>query len=75
MPVTKTRPSFRDLALDQINTARFLFGEEESTTKSGPNEFLQVNANEENFPILVRREDYPNLVSLTNNQVLSLGQN
>ncbi|POS82624.1 hypothetical protein EPUL_005148 [Erysiphe pulchra] len=63
MPVTKTRPSFRDLALDQINTARFLFGEEESTTTSGANEFLQVNANEENFPILVRREDYPNLLS------------
>ncbi|RKF62256.1 putative rna-binding protein [Erysiphe neolycopersici] len=63
MPVTKTRPSFRDLALDQINTARFLFGEEESSSKSGANEFLQVNANEENFPILVRREDYPNLLS------------
>ncbi|KHJ35245.1 putative rna-binding protein [Erysiphe necator] len=63
MPVTKTRPSFRDMSLDQINTARFLFGEDESNTSSGANEFLQVNATEENFPILVRREDYPNMLS------------
>ncbi|RKF71683.1 putative rna-binding protein [Golovinomyces cichoracearum] len=62
MPVTKTRFGLREMALDQTNTARFLFGEEE-TPSSGLSDYLQVNATEENFPILVRREDYPSLLS------------
>ncbi|TQS39181.1 hypothetical protein Golomagni_00299 [Golovinomyces magnicellulatus] len=62
MPVTKTRFGSREMALDQTNTARFLFGEEESPS-SGISDYLQVNATEENFPILVRREDYPSLLS------------
>lgn len=62
MPVTKTRSGMREMALDQTNTARFLFGDDDTPTSSGVGNYLQMNATEDNFPILVRREDYPGLV-------------
>jgi hypothetical protein len=51
------------LSLDQTNTARFLFGEEDGATSPDVKNYLQVNATDDNFPILVRREEYPGLVS------------
>jgi hypothetical protein len=65
MPVTKSRNGMHEmLSLDQTNTARFLFGEEEGATSPEVNNYLQMNATDDNFPILVRREEYPGLVSL-----------
>ena len=62
MPVTKSRNGMHEmLSLDQTNTARFLFGEEEGTTSDVKN-YLQMNATDDKFPILVRREDYPGVV-------------
>jgi hypothetical protein len=43
----------QDLSLDQTNTTRFLFGDDEEHAGDAKS-FLQVNATEENFPILVR---------------------
>ena len=66
MPVTKSRNGLHEMmSLDQTNTARFLFGEEEGSTSQAPsvNNYLQMNATDDNFPILVRREEYPGLVS------------
>lgn len=63
MPVTKSRSGLHEISLDQTNTTRFLFGEDDSTTSGGINNYLQMNATEDNFPILVRREDFPGLLS------------
>ena len=64
MPVTKSRNGMHEmLSLDQTNTARFLFGEEDGTASSDVKNYLQMNATDDNFPILVRREEYPGLVS------------
>lgn len=59
MPVTRSRTGFYDLNLDQTNTTRFLFGDED-----GPNELKQYQANmaDDNFPTLTRLEGQPNLV-------------
>lgn len=56
MPVTRSRNGMHEmLSLDQTNTARFLFGEEEGgTTSPDVNNYLDMNATENNFPILVR---------------------
>jgi hypothetical protein len=51
------------LSLDQTNTARFLFGEEDGASSPDVKNYLQMNATDDKFPILVRREDYPGLVS------------
>lgn len=52
------------LGLDQTNTARFLFGEEEgSAPTSDVKSYLQMNATEDKFPILVRRDEFPGVVS------------
>ena len=65
MPVTKSRNGMHDmLSLDQTNTARFLFGEDEQGAAAPDvNNYLQMNTTDDKFPILVRREDYPGLVS------------
>ena len=68
MPVTSTQKqdqtSSTDYAsmmgLGHINTTSFLFGEEEegkkeSTTSPDVNSYLQMNATDDKFPILVRR--------------------
>ncbi len=52
------------LSLDQTNTARFLFGEEENTPAPEVTNYLQMNATEDNFPILVRREERHGVVCL-----------
>ena len=63
MPVTKSRNGMHEmLSLDQTNTTRFLFGDEEGSS-SDVQSYLQMNANDENFPTLVRREEYPGVVS------------
>lgn len=61
MPVTKSRNGMHEL--DQTNTARFLFGEEESSSNSNSQNYLQMNTTDDQFPILVRRDEYPGLVS------------
>lgn len=52
--------------LGQINTTSFLFDDEdakEATTSPGVKSYLQMNATDDKFPILVRRNDYPGVVS------------
>lgn len=59
--------------LGQINTAKFLFGEDDgdkptgkvdptSATSPKVKSYLQMNATDDNFPILVRHEEYPGMV-------------
>lgn len=50
MPVTRSRTGMYDIGLDQTNTTRFLFGDEETNAggHSGP---------DANFPTLVRHDD------------------
>ena len=62
MPVTKSRNGMHEL--DQTNTARFLFGEEDSSSTTDVKNYLQMNTTDDKFPILVRRNEYPGLVSL-----------
>lgn len=66
MPVTKSRNGMHEmLSLDQTNTARFLFGEDDQSAASSDvnSSYLQMNTTDDKFPILVRREDYPGSVS------------
>lgn len=52
--------------LGQINTTSFLFDDEdakEATTSPDVKNYLQMNATDDKFPILVRRNDYPGVVS------------
>ncbi|KAF4634360.1 hypothetical protein G7Y89_g3754 [Cudoniella acicularis] len=64
MPVTKSRNGMHDmLSLDPSNTTRFLFGEEDGATSPDVKNYLQMNATDDKFPILVRREEYPGLLS------------
>ena len=79
MPAVGPRPmvdhdaeASASLGFGQINTARFLFGDEESErstsrrdhrdSSSDVKSYLQMNATEDKFPILVRRDDRPGLV-------------
>jgi hypothetical protein len=55
MPVTRSRTGLYDIGLDQANTTRFLFGDDE--TGSGDPKYAQANGLDDNFPTLVRRED------------------
>ena len=79
MPVTGTRTRKDDnndyasmVGLGHINTTSFLFGEDdektaahkESATSPDVNSYLQMNATDDKFPILVRQHDYPGLVSI-----------
>ncbi|UZP33214.1 hypothetical protein NXS19_001030 [Fusarium pseudograminearum] len=50
MPVTRSRTGLYDVGLDQTNTTRFLFGDEDSNA-------LGHSIPDENFPTLVRRDD------------------
>ncbi|KAG4444243.1 hypothetical protein IFR05_000218 [Cadophora sp. M221] len=64
MPVTKSRNGMHEmLSLDQTNTARFLFGEDEGAPSPDVNQYLDMNGAENKFPILVRRDEYPGLLS------------
>jgi len=64
MPVTRSRNGMHEmLSLDQTNTARFLFGEDEGSTSPDVKNYLQMNATDDKFPIHVRREEYPGVVS------------
>ncbi|KAK0127550.1 hypothetical protein ONS96_007084 [Cadophora gregata f. sp. sojae] len=64
MPVTKSRNGMQEmLSLDQTNTARFLFGEDESGQSPDINQYLDMNGAENKFPILVRRDEYPGVLS------------
>ncbi len=61
------------LGLGHINTTGFLFGdddeksqvrkEQNSTTSPDVKTYLQMNATDDKFPILVRHNDYPGQVS------------
>jgi hypothetical protein len=56
MPVTRSRTGLYDISsLDQTNTTRFLFGDDEPTAHES--KYGQVAAPDDNFPTLVRRED------------------
>ena len=64
MPVTRSRNGMHEmLSLDQTNTARFLFGEDEAANSDDAKSYLQMNTTEDKFPILVRRDEYPGVVS------------
>ena len=79
MPVTGSRARKDDrstdyasmMGLGHINTTSFLFGEDDdktatekaSATSPDVNSYLQMNATDDKFPILVRRDEYPGLVS------------
>lgn len=56
MPVTRSRTGVYDASLDQTNTTRFLFGEDE------PSALGFGTVPDESFPTLVRRDDH--IVSL-----------
>ncbi len=59
--------------LGQINTTSFLFDDEdakESTTSPDVKNYLQMNATDDKFPILVRRNDHPGVVSFLRTYVL-----
>ncbi|KAL8962906.1 MAG: hypothetical protein Q9193_000759 [Seirophora villosa] len=57
------------MGLGQINTTGFLFGDEdeaakkEAATSPDVKNYLQMNATDDKFPILVRRDEYPGLLS------------
>lgn len=79
MPVTGTRKRNSEMSHDypsvlgpgHINTTGFLFEDDdekaaakkESATSPDVKSYLQMNATDDKFPILVRREEYPGLVS------------
>ena len=75
MPVTGLRSRNHEtvpensvtMGLGHINTTSFLFDEEdakESTTSPDAKSYLQMNATDDKFPILIRRNDYPGVVSV-----------
>ncbi|KAK2591425.1 hypothetical protein QQS21_010889 [Conoideocrella luteorostrata] len=51
MPVTRSRNGLYDMNLDQTNTTRFLFGDDE------PHALPRGQTPDDNFPTLVRRDD------------------
>lgn len=74
MPVTGLRSRNHEtvpehsatMGLGQINTTSFLFDDEdskESTTSPDVKSYLQMNATDDKFPILVRRDEFPGVVS------------
>ena len=77
MPVTGLRSRNHEtvpehsatMGLGHINTTSFLFGDDEdskeSTTSPDVKNYLQMNATDDKFPILVRRNDFPGVVSNT----------
>ncbi|KJR87081.1 RNA-binding protein [Sporothrix schenckii 1099-18] len=84
MPVTRSRTGFYDFSsLDQTNTTRFLFGEEEEHATNGEtNKMFQQTANtnvtglDESFPTLTRSEGQTNTFSASSTALdLALSQN
>ena len=77
MPVTRSRTGLYDMgSLDQTNTTRFLFGDDESSGQEA--KFGQASAADENFPTLVRYDthrvsapDYIPILHKTTPQVTS----
>lgn len=75
MPVTGLRSRNHEtvpehsatMGLGHINTTSFLFGDDddnkESTTSPDVKSYLQMNATDDKFPILVQRSGYPGVVS------------
>lgn len=75
MPVTGLRSRNHEtvpehsatMGLGHINTTSFLFGDDddskESTTSPDVKNYLQMNATDDKFPILVRRNEFPGVVS------------
>ena len=79
MPVTGSRirsheivPEYSSvMGLGHINTTGFLFGDDDdksnakkdSATSPDVKSYLQMNATDDKFPILVRRDEYPGLVN------------
>ncbi|OBT71730.1 hypothetical protein VF21_09366 [Pseudogymnoascus sp. 05NY08] len=75
MPVTKSRNGIQDmLSLDQTNTTRFLFGDEDAGGPMDSKNYLQMHATDENFPILVRGEHPQNLSTSSAALDLASGQ-
>lgn len=62
MPVTRSRTGLYDL--DQTNTTRFLFGDEEEASAANESKHYQPANPDGGFPTLTRREGQPNMVSL-----------
>ena len=55
------------MGLGHINTTSFLFGDDDenakdSTTSPDVKSYLQMNATDDKFPILVRRNEFPGVV-------------
>lgn len=69
MPVTRSRNGLYDINIDQTNTTRFLFGDDE------PNALHRGTTPDVNFPTLVRREDQMSLsaISLSSPQASDVG--
>ncbi|CEJ94096.1 Putative Pumilio domain-containing protein [[Torrubiella] hemipterigena] len=67
MPATKTRVGPYESNLDQTNTARFLFGEDE------PNAMPHRHTPDHTFPTLVRRDDQISLSSLNGSSSTQFG--
>ncbi|TLS25966.1 hypothetical protein PpBr36_07457 [Pyricularia pennisetigena] len=66
MPVTRSRTGFYGLDLDQTNTTRFLFGDEDNSAAE-MSQYNQVQASDESFPTLSRHDDYSTLSSAITN--------
>lgn len=64
MPVTKSRKPFYDTSdtFDQANTTGFLGLDGEDDNATGDKLYVEATSNG-NFPTLVRRQEYPNMVS------------
>ncbi|CAK7198909.1 hypothetical protein SEUCBS139899_001577 [Sporothrix eucalyptigena] len=82
MPVTRSRTGFYDFSsLDQTNTTRFLFGEEEEHANNGETKMYQaantaVSGLDESFPTLTRSEGKTNMFSASSTALdLALSQN
>jgi hypothetical protein len=75
MPVTGLRSRNHEtvpehsatMGLGHINTTSFLFGDDDdskgSTTSPDVKNYLQMNATDDKFPILVRRNEFPGVVN------------
>ena len=86
MPVTgsmtRNRVSVPDyssvMGLGHINTTGFLFGDDDekavskkdSATSPDVKSYLQMNATDDKFPILVRRDDFPGLVGIPQDPII-----
>ena len=78
VPGTKVRHSdiksdfSSNMGLGHINTTSFLFGDDdekttgkkESTTSPDVNSYLQMNATNDKFPILLRHDEFPGVVGI-----------